>query len=59
MRLTASQMTDAQLAEAIREQWRKYEEAVAHGTPHIALVQINARLVRLESERDNRETLTP
>jgi hypothetical protein len=47
-------MTDAQLAEAIREQWRKYTEAVGR-VPHVALVQIDARLVRLESERDRRE----
>jgi hypothetical protein len=47
--------TDAELADAIREQWRKYDAAQAAGKPHIALVQINARLVRLETERENRE----
>jgi len=47
-------MTDAELADAIREQRRKYDEALGV-KPYVALVQIDARLVRLESEQERRE----
>jgi hypothetical protein len=52
---TLANMTDAELADAIREQWRKYDEALAMGKPYVAIVQIDARLMRLESERESRE----
>jgi hypothetical protein len=42
----------ASLNHAVREQWRKYDEALAAGKPYVAIVQINRKLVRLEHERD-------
>lgn len=49
-------MTDERLAQAnqaVREQWEKYDRAVAAGTTGAPLVQIDRKLTRLELERDN------
>jgi hypothetical protein len=44
----------AELAEQIKAQERKYDEAL--GTvPYVALVQIDRKLVRLENERNTLE----
>lgn len=36
----------------VREQWRKYDEALAAGKPYVALVQIDCKLNRLTNEMD-------
>jgi hypothetical protein len=47
--VTSERLTAAQ--KAVDEQWAKYDAAVG-SVPHVALVQINRKLVRLEHERD-------
>jgi hypothetical protein len=45
----------ADLNRHIRSQWAKYDRAVEAGLTGAPLAQINAKLVRLENERDNLE----